>query len=170
MTARELADALTAAGRRFTTAAVVKLERNERRVDVDDLTVLSHVLQMKPGALLGAVARGGMTLAQMSDFTKRNPLLQKGLRLAVVENGEPAALVLDYVRNAVETWPKLFAAQREFEDWLARLRRCNDADEAAALLVEEGFTPHSDLPDVFEDRPDFAASVREAMERTRTDV
>ena len=49
---RELAARLTEAGRRSTGSGISKIERGERRMDVDDLVALAAVLDVSPSALL----------------------------------------------------------------------------------------------------------------------
>jgi transcriptional regulator with XRE-family HTH domain len=49
---RGLADRLAIEGRPLVATAVLKIERGERRVDVDDLVALSRAFQVEPADLL----------------------------------------------------------------------------------------------------------------------
>ena len=52
MDLRTMSDALGAAGRKLSPSGISKLENGDRRVDVDDLTVIAYLLRTSPGALL----------------------------------------------------------------------------------------------------------------------
>lgn len=52
MDLRTMSDALEAAGRKLSPSGISKLENGERRVDVDDLTVIAYLLRTSPAALL----------------------------------------------------------------------------------------------------------------------
>lgn len=52
MDLRTFAEQVRAAGRAMSPSALSKIENGDRRVDVDDLTVLAYILQTTPAALL----------------------------------------------------------------------------------------------------------------------
>lgn len=52
MDLRTMSDGLKAAGRKLSTSGISKLEAGDRRVDVDDLTVIAYLLRTTPAALL----------------------------------------------------------------------------------------------------------------------
>ena len=52
MDLRTMSDALGAAGRKLSPSGISKLENGDRRVDVDDLTVIAYLLRTTPAALL----------------------------------------------------------------------------------------------------------------------
>lgn len=52
MDLRTLSDAIAATGRKLSPSGISKLEAGDRRVDVDDLTVLAYLLRTNPAALL----------------------------------------------------------------------------------------------------------------------
>ena len=52
MDLRTMSDALGAAGRKLSPSGISKLENGDRRVDVDDLTVIAYLLRTSPAALL----------------------------------------------------------------------------------------------------------------------
>ena len=52
MDLRTMSEGLKAAGRKLSTSGISKLEAGDRRVDVDDLTVIAHLLRTTPAALL----------------------------------------------------------------------------------------------------------------------
>ncbi|HEY0246625.1 MAG TPA: helix-turn-helix transcriptional regulator [Gryllotalpicola sp.] len=52
MDLRTMSDALDAAGRKLSPSGISKLENGDRRVDVDDLTVIAYLLRTSPAALL----------------------------------------------------------------------------------------------------------------------
>src|SRR5690606_40565477 len=52
MDLRTMSDGLRAAGRKLSTSGISKLEAGDRRVDVDDLTVIAYLLRTTPAALL----------------------------------------------------------------------------------------------------------------------
>lgn len=52
MDLRTMSDGLKAAGRKLSTSGISKLEAGDRRVDVDDLTVIAYLLRTAPAALL----------------------------------------------------------------------------------------------------------------------
>ena len=50
MDLRTMSDALGAAGRKLSPSGISKLENGDRRVDVDDLTVIAYLLRTSPAA------------------------------------------------------------------------------------------------------------------------
>src|SRR5690606_3164044 len=52
MDLRTMSDRLKAAGRKLSASGISKLEAGDRRVDVDDLTVIAYLLRTTPAALL----------------------------------------------------------------------------------------------------------------------
>jgi len=52
MDLRTMSEGLKAAGRKLSTSGISKLEAGDRRVDVDDLTVIAYLLRTTPAALL----------------------------------------------------------------------------------------------------------------------
>ena len=52
MDLRTLSDGIAAAGRKLSPSGISKLEAGDRRVDVDDLTVIAYLLRTTPAALL----------------------------------------------------------------------------------------------------------------------
>jgi len=52
MDLRTMSDGLHAAGRKMSPSGISKLEAGDRRVDVDDLTVIAYLLRTTPAALL----------------------------------------------------------------------------------------------------------------------
>lgn len=52
MDLRTMSDALDAASRKLSPSGISKLENGDRRVDVDDLTVIAYLLRTSPAALL----------------------------------------------------------------------------------------------------------------------
>lgn len=67
LTLQDVAERLTERGRTMTTSAVSKIERAERRVDVDDLTALAAVLGVTPTDLLMPVATDGPLLTGLPE-------------------------------------------------------------------------------------------------------
>lgn len=138
LTRRELAERLRAAGRRFTPDAVQKLEANGRRCDVDDLVTLASVLDTTAGELLGlSRAERRSTMRDKLELADRNPLLRKGLTIAVITNSEDRALLLDYVDDAARSWPAVVKFVASHDEWVATLRKV--ADPIAAQMIAEEY-------------------------------
>lgn len=130
LTRRELANRLTAWGRRFSADAVQKLEASERRIDVDDLYALAAALDVPTGRLLNSgVGTGRLTWSGGVELSERNPLLDKAIHTAVVDNRESRADLLDYIEGAIHRaeW------QASWGRFLAEVRDASDADAAALI-------------------------------------
>lgn len=52
MDLRTMSERLAAMGRKLSTSGISKVENGDRRVDVDDLTAIAHLLRTSPAALL----------------------------------------------------------------------------------------------------------------------
>lgn len=142
-TRRELADRMSAAGRRFTPEAIQKLEAGGRRIDVDDAATLATVLDIAVTELLSlGQAQHRSTVRDLIGFERRNPLVLKAIHLAVVENNEPRPLVLDYVDHAARMIPRVIQFDAEYQEWVAAVRGAAD-DTAAAEAFLSGW-PISD--------------------------
>lgn len=145
-TRRELADRLSAAGRRFTPEAVQKLETNGRRIDVDDLATLSAVLDVPAADLLGiGQAKHRSSVADFIALGDRNSLLRRALHISIVDHAEPRPLLLDYVDHAARTWPQVTRFETDYQAWVAAVRAADDT-QAAAMIVAQWASDGAEPP------------------------
>ena len=180
ISARELAERLTERGRRFSMSGVQKVERAERRVDVDDLLAFADALDTDAATLLGLSGpTRRTTLGQRLDVGRRHGDLRRALDRAVWA-GVPADVVLDYVDDQVRQAP---AVRRAFEsqgEVLSRISRAETVAEAVELFEDPAVSGEpgeaSGTPGLIESlrrapesffsgRDEFAAEVADELER-----
>jgi len=82
MDLRTLAERIKATGRMMSPSALSKIENGDRRVDVDDLTVLAYLLQTTPAALL-TPPEGGPAPAGVPEERYTDEELQRWVQGAV---------------------------------------------------------------------------------------
>lgn len=128
---RELAARVRRAGRVISHSAISKIENGERRVDVDDLTVLAYVLETTPAALLtppeDAPGPTGVPEGQYLDEEIRAwlngyaPLTVKGLVWYWRGQTETARRHIQLDKELLEVYAKQGQGISTTEDYEARI-------------------------------------------------
>ncbi|WP_075844785.1 helix-turn-helix domain-containing protein [Dietzia timorensis] len=167
ISARELAERLTDQGRRFTLSSVQKIERAERRVDVDDLRAIADALGVTPNDLLApGMARGNTSSRTVLRLGTSVPGLSRAVSWAARHTNYTEDELLDHVSALFRLVPHVDKFEREYQEWLDKLANTSDPREAAQMCRDEQLTDldllnHAD--ELLPGRPEFAALVRKEL-------
>ncbi len=146
ISARELAERLTRIGRRFTLSGVQKVERAERRVDVDDLLALADALETSPTALLGLDGAPRRTpLGELLEVGRRHPDLRRALNRAVAAGAVSADALLDYADASIRLLPAAQKYADQYAEFCSKLDAARTVADAVAVVESaaetEGWEP-----------------------------
>ena len=142
MDLRTMSDGLNAAGRKLSSSGISKLEAGDRRVDVDDLTVIAYLLRTTPAALL-------------------TPPDEQTTLTGVPEGYEP---------EEIDRWMRgelVLTDEGLFNYWQQEWVICTDRIHYLETTLEGMTAPRSDDPEKTRAHPKTIAAYQERLETAR---
>jgi transcriptional regulator with XRE-family HTH domain len=142
MDLRTMSDGLHAAGRKLSPSGISKLEAGDRRVDVDDLTVIAYLLRTTPAALL-------------------TPPDEQTTLTGVPEGYEP---------EEIDRWMRgelLLTDEGLFNYWQQEWVICTDRIHHLETTLEGMTAPSKDDPEKTSAHPKTIAAYQERLETAR---